>query len=154
MANVDYPNGFRAVQPQGQTLPMYTYLTKSNLSLHAGDAVQMLSGGTIDLAGAADETVLGVCQNNITAIAATQQKVLVVPALPSIVFSGQCSGTYTPVNAGESVDIEGTTGIQEINENAQATGVARIVGLELTEGNAVGANARVLFTWAKSQFTP
>lgn len=154
MANPDRPAGFIAVQPQGQTLPMYEYMTKSNLSLAPGDAVILLSGGTVDIATSSSTGILGVCQSKITAVSATQQKVLVVPALPHIVFAGQCSGTYSPVNAGESVDIEGTTGIMEINEDAQSTGVARIVGLEKSEGNAAGANARVLFTWAKSQFAP
>ena len=152
MANVDRPAGFMAVQPQGTTLPMYTYWLKSNVSVSPGDALLMTSNGIVDIALAASTAILGVCQSKITAIAATRQKVLVVPALPSIVFSGQCSGTYTPVNAGESVDIEGATGVMEINEDAQSTGVARIVGLEATEGNDNGANARVLFTWAKSQF--
>jgi hypothetical protein len=153
MANVDNPNGFRAIAPDGTTLPQYTYFTKSNLSLNPGDAVILLSTGVIDIASATSAAILGVCQGKVTAEAGVQKKVLVVPALKNIVFSGQCSGTYSPVNAGESVDIEGTTGIMEIDENAQDIGVARIVGLEGGINNAVGANARVLFTWAKSQWT-
>jgi hypothetical protein len=123
------------------------------LSLNPGDAVILLSTGVIDIASATSAAILGVCQGKVTAEAGVQKKVLVVPALKNIVFSGQCSGTYSPVNAGESVDIEGTTGIMEIDENAQDIGVARIVGLEGGINNAVGANARVLFTWAKSQWT-
>lgn len=153
MANVDRPNGFTAIAPNGLTLPMYEYYTQSNLSLSPGDAVIMNSNGTLNIAGAASASIFGVCQSKVTAVAGTQKKVLVVPALPDIVFSGQCSGTYSPVNAGESVDIEGTTGIMEINEDAQSIGCARIVGLEGSINNAVGANARVLFTWNKSQWT-
>jgi hypothetical protein len=153
MANKDYPNGFKAIAPAGTTVPLYTYMTKSNLTLTPGDAVILLSTGVVDIAGAASAAILGVCQSAVTAQAGVQKPVTVVPALPSIVFSGQCSGTYSPVNAGESVDIEGTTGIMEIDENAQSVGVARIIGLEGGIENEVGANARVLFTWAKSQWT-
>lgn len=153
MANVDRPNGFTAVAPDGLTLPMYEFYTQSNLTLNPGDAVIMNSNGTVNIASAASTAIFGVCQSKVTAIAATKQKVLVIPANPNIVFSGQCSGTYTPVNAGESVDIEGTTGIMEINEDAQSVGVARIIGLEGGINNAAGANARVLFTWNKSQWT-
>jgi hypothetical protein len=153
MANKDYPNGFKAIAPAGTTVPMYPYYTKSNLTLNPGDAVILLSTGVVDIALAASTTILGVCQSKVAAEAGVQKQVNVIPALPSIVFSGQCSGTYSPVNAGESVDIEGATGVMEVDENAQSTGVVRIVGLEGGIDNAVGANARVLFTWAKSQWT-
>jgi hypothetical protein len=156
MPNVDKPNGFRAVSMLGAgsgAFPLFTGFTKSNLTLNAGDALIMLSNGTLDIALAASTTILGVCQTKVTAVAATRQKITFIPAADNIVFSGQCSGTYTPVNAGESVDIEGATGVMEINENAQVTGVARIVGLEGGLKNELGDNARVLFTWTKSQWT-
>lgn len=152
MANLDKPSGFRVAQNPG-SFPVYTANTKSNLSLNPGDALIMLSNGTLDIATAASTAIFGVCQSKITAVAATQQKCLYVPTLPTIVFSGQCSGTFTPVNVGEAVDIEGTTGIMEINEDAQSTGVVRLIGLEGGINNANGANARVLFIWNKSQFT-
>lgn len=156
MANVDNPNGFRVSMPAGTTIPMFEYYTKSNLALAVGDAVYLLSTGVVDImTSSINVGVLGVCQSAVTATAGVQKKVLVVPAYKDLVFSGQCSGTYTPVNAGETVDLEGTTGIMEVNENSQVASTAciRIVGLERSEGNAAGANARVLFTWAKSQWT-
>lgn len=153
MANVDRPNGFTAIAPDGLTLPMYEFYTQSNLSIQPGDPVIMNSNGTVNIAGAASAAIFGVCQSKVTGVTGTRQKVLVIPANPNIVFSGQCSGTYSPVNAGESVDIEGSTGIFEINEDAQSVGVARIIGLEGGINNAAGANARVLFTWTKSQWT-
>ena len=153
MANKDYPNGFKAIAPAGTALPLYTYNTKSNLSLSPGDAVILMSTGVVDIATASSAAILGVCQSKVTGETGVQKQVAVVPAYKDILFSGQCSGDYSPVNAGESVDIEGTTGIMEINENAQSAGVARIVGLEGGIDNAVGTNARVLFTWAKSQWT-
>lgn len=153
MANVDNPNGFRAVKSMsGSFIPTFSYMTKANIALKAGDAVIMLSSGLVDIALAASTTIFGVCQSTVTAESGVSKKVLIVPASKDIIFSGQCSGTYTPVNAGESVDIEGATGVMEVNEDAQSTGVVRIVGLEGGVNNAVGANARVLFTWPKSQW--
>ena len=153
MANVNNPNGFRAVKSlSGSYLPTFSYMTKTNVAIKAGDAVIMLSNGTIDIALAASATIFGVSQSTLTAESGVSKKILVVPASKDIVFSGQCSGTYTPVNAGESVDIEGATGVMQVNEDAQSTNVLRIVGLEGGLNNAVGANARVLFTWCKSQW--
>jgi hypothetical protein len=156
MANLDNPNGFRAIMPAGTVLPMFEYYTKSNVALAPGDAVYLLSTGVVDIMTASINVgVLGVCQSKVTAEAGVQKKVLVLPAYKDIVFSGQCSGTYSPVNAGETVDLEGTTGIMEVNENSlvASTACIRIIGLEQGIDNAVGANARVLFTWAKSQWT-
>ena len=153
MANLDRPSGFRAVANLGGgAIPMYPATVASNVSLAPGDAIIMLSGGNVTIATSSSTGILGVCQTPITAIAATTQKILYVPAMDGIVFEGQCSGTYTPVNAGESVDIEGTTGIMEINEDAQSTGVARLLRLADELDNANGANARVQFTWARSQW--
>lgn len=152
MANIDKPAGFRVASMPG-CFPVFTAKLKSNVSVSPGDALIMQSTGALDIATASSAAIFGVSQSKITAIAATQQDCLYVPALPTILFSGQCSGTFTPVNVGESVDIEGTTGIMEVNEDAQSVGCVRIVGLEGNVKNANGANARVLFVWNKSQFT-
>ncbi|NJL70762.1 MAG: hypothetical protein HC888_03710 [Candidatus Competibacteraceae bacterium] len=106
----------------------------------------------MSIALATSTRIFGVCQSAITAIATAQQKILYVPALPSILFEGQCSGTMTPVNMGETADIEGATGVMEINENAQSTNVLRLVKLADGLNNAAGANARVLFNWVASAF--
>jgi hypothetical protein len=155
MANVDKPNGFRAVQMRGAgsgAFPLYTAWTDSNVTLNAGDAVTLLSDGTVAIATSSSTAIFGVCQTKVTGVTGVRQKITYIPAADTIGWSGQCSGTYSPVNAGESVDIEGATGVMEVNEDAQSTGVARIVGLEGGLKNAAGANARVLFTWAKSQW--
>jgi len=152
MANIDKPAGFRVASMPG-SFPIFTGMMVSNVSVSPGDAIVVTTNGVLAVATASSAAILGVAQSKITAIAATQQSCMYVPALPTILFSGQCSGTYTPVAVGAAVDIEGTTGIMEINENAVAVGVARIVGLEGGINNANGANARVLFVWNKSQFT-
>lgn len=153
MPNLDNPNGFRAVKSlSGSFIPTFEYMTQANLALQPGDAVILNSGGTVNIAGAASPAIFGICQSRVTAESGVSKKVLIVPASRDLVFEGQCSGTFTPVNVGEAVDIEGTTGIMEINEDAQSVGVAQILGLAKGLDNAAGANARVLFTWKKSQW--
>lgn len=155
MANVDKPNGFRAHSMMGAgtgAFPLFTGTTDSNVSCVPGDPLFLTSDGTITVASASSTGIYGVAQQALTGATGVRKSIKFIPAIDSIVWSGQCSGTYTPVNAGESVDIEGSTGIFEINEDAQSIGCARIVGLEGGLNNAAGANARVLFTWAKSQW--
>ena len=153
MSNVDNPNGFRAVKSlSGSYIPTFEYMTKANLALTAGDAVIMLSNGTVDIATASSPAIFGVCQNSVTAESGVSKRVLVVPASRDLIFEGQCSGTFSPVNVGEAVDIEGTTGIMEINEDAQAVGVAQIIGLAKGVDNKAGAFAHVFFVWKKSQW--
>lgn len=153
MANADNPNGFKVAKTlSGSPIPMFTFYTTSNLSLNPGDAVVMLSTGVLNIADATSAAIFGVAQSKITGETGVQKKCLVVPASRDLIFSGQCSGTFTPVNVGEAVDIEGSTGAMEINENAQSVGVAQLIGLEPGLENANGANARVLFVWKKSQW--
>lgn len=153
MANVDNPNGFRAIKSlTNSAIPLFTFYTTSNLTVNPGDAMTMLSTGVLDIATDASPAIFGVCQSKLTGETGVQKKCLIVPASRDIVFEGQCSGSFTPANVGEAVDIEGGTGVMEINENAQSVGVAQIIGLGKGLNNAAGTNARVLFTWKKSQW--
>lgn len=147
MANIDRPCGFRAVvNLGGGAIPMYPAKVKIGTSLRPGDAIIKLSGGTVDIATASSAKIYGVNQSEVVGGAALVN-CLYVPATPSILFEGQTSGTYTPVNEGETCDIEGTTGIMEINEDAQSVNVVRLFKLADEIDNAAGANARVLFTF-------
>ena len=152
MANIDKPAGFRVAQMPG-SFPVYTGKTTNNLSLTPGDAIVRLPTGSITIASAISTAILGVCQSKITGIPNTQQDVLYVPALPTILFSGQCSGTPVEATIGKKCDIEGTSGIMELNEDLASTKVAQIVGFEGGVKNTMGAHARVLFVWASSRWT-
>lgn len=153
MANVDAPHGFVPEYMLGSNgaIPMLEVLLGSNAGVQKGDPVARLTTGLAALATSSSTEILGVAQETITAIAATRQNVMIVPALESIVFSGQCSGTAAITDIGEDVDIEGTTGICEINEDASSTGVVHVLGLK--PGSAWGANAELLFVWGKSSFS-
>jgi hypothetical protein len=150
MANVDRPNGARVV-PFGRTIPTVRRQLKIGVSVVPGDWLIMLSNGTVDIALSTSAALYGVAQTPVVGSAALED-IDLVPALKDLVFEMQCSGTYSPVNAGEVCDIEGATGVMEANENAQSTGVLQIVGLANEIDNAAGANARILVTVAKSQW--
>jgi len=150
MANVDNPSGFKPYKIDGGgTFPLYEGTVQTSVSLAEGDALGIDSGYVV-LAGATSTAILGVAAMPITGAAGVYPKIRYVPALEAITFTGQCSGTLTQALIGTKVAIEGTTGIQEINEDG-TTSVAVIVGLK--KGSALGANAEVEFKWIKSAFT-
>lgn len=156
MANVSNPNGFRAVKYNGSgTFPMYTYNTKSNLTLNPGDAVIMLTNGTIDKAVVGSTAIFGVCQTAVVAVAATRKQITVIPALPDIVFAGQYGASKdssSNPNWGTSIDINGASGAMLLTTTT-GQGVARILGLEPALDNVAGTYSRVLFVWNKSQWS-
>lgn len=152
MANVDNPNGFMYEGSKTGTgsAPLIEVTTKSALTLAEGDAVIILTTGLIDIAASTSGQLYGVAAEPVTGATGVQKKVLVYPALRTAIFSGQTSGTMAQTDIGEAVDIEGTTGIMEVNENASTEGVIQIIGLK--PGSAVGANARVLFSILRSSY--
>lgn len=154
MANVDNPNGFRAVRTlNGSCIPILPKYGKANTNFNVGDAVIIgAADGLIDVALPSSTAIYGVCVCKSVAEAGVSKEIQFVPASKDIIFEGQCSGTYAVTYDGDYVDIEGTTGIMEINENSSTYGVAQIVCMAPAPDNAVGANARVHFKWAASSF--
>ena len=156
MANTNNPNGFKAVKYNGgSAFPMYTYNTKSNLSLSPGDAVILLTNGTIDKAVVGSTAIFGVCQTSVVAVAATRKQITIIPAIPDIVWSGQygaSKNSSSNPNWGTSIDINGASGAMLLTTTT-GQGVARILGLEPALDNAAGAYSRALFVWNKSQWS-
>lgn len=153
MANPSTGKGFRwAFSTDGHAPMMLKATLKSNVALVPGDAVEMTTAGLLICATATSSNIFGVCQQKVTATATAQQSILIIPAADNYVWEGQCSGTFAQTCLGLGVDIEGATGTMEINENATSVKAALIVGLSGAQAgtNALGANARVYFTWIKS----
>ena len=153
MANVDNPSGFVVARSNSVVVPLVKGTTGSNVTLADGDFVTMLTTGLIALATSSSATLHGLCVKPVTGAAGVGKECWVVPALETIEFEGQCSGTMAQTDIGEACDIEGTTGIMEVNEDANSTAVIRITGLANGLKNAVGANARVRFVVNKSSYT-
>lgn len=153
MANVDNPSGFVVARSNSVVVPMVKGTTASNVTLADGDLVIMLTTGLISIALNTSTSIHGLCVKPVTGAAGVQKECWFVPALETIEFEGQCSGTMAQTDIGEACDIEGTTGIMEVNEDANSTAVIRITGLANGLKNAVGANARVRFVVNKSSYT-
>ena len=150
MANVDNPHGFVPYAVDGGgTFPLYEGTLQTSVTVAEGDALGKLSGYVV-LADATSTGILGVAAHGVTGAAAVYPTILYVPASPNITFTGQCSGNLTQGLIGTKVGIEGTTGIQEIDEDG-TTSVAIII--KLKGGSALGTNAEVEFKWVKSDFT-
>ena len=157
MANRDNPKGFWWVKSlmSGEASPITVDVPiTASTTIAVGDAVILSSGyGTVALytSGA----IYGVAVEAIATTASgagSTGTIKVIPALPWYVFRGQCEGTYAITVNGTSVDIEGATGVMEINENATTEKVVRVIGLSDLPNNAIGANSVVDFVWARSQY--
>jgi hypothetical protein len=151
MANPDSAYGFDVFKRLGGAdVPIETMTTESNVTLAVGDAVAIdTATGLLRLAVAGDTALAGVSTCKITGVAATRATATFVPAISDIVFHGQCSGTPTQASVGDTCDIEGATGVMEVNENGSTTDVIQIVGFH--PSTSIGLNAQVLFTIVKSQ---
>lgn len=147
MANRDNPCGFKVHKCDLPAIPTGEGILKNGVTITAdgdgADAVILGTDGYLDIALATSTSILGIAQYTATGDGST--KVRYTKAIPGVEFEGQCSGTMAQTNIGQACDIEGTTGIMEINENASSTGV--VLPIALKGDSAVGANARLVFVF-------
>lgn len=149
MSNTDNPNGFNVVKTLSGGPPTIVEVpVATTQTLAKGDPVY-LSSGQVTIAASSTGAIFGVMAQDAASLTANTL-VKVYAACENNIFEGQCSGTFARSIIGTSVDIEGTTGIFEINENATTELVARIIGWN--SNDEVGANTRVQFIWARSSF--
>ena len=149
MANKDNPNGFKPTYTLSGGPPAIVYIPVANAqTLAKGDAITLASG-LVAISTTTSGTIDGVmAAPSVTAT--TNTLVPVYVANSDTVFEGQCSGNSAIALIGTSVDIEGTTGIMEVNENATTEAVLRII--EMHPSDSLGANGRVRFVVEKSAF--
>ena len=145
MANIDNPAGFR---PLGSLAPAREYTASATIA--NGDLLAIVSGKVLPFAVGTHDLAVGVA-----AEAAANAETLLVWDAPDQEFIGQVSGTYVKAtHDGASMDPEGTTGIMEVNENAEVwmglTCKRHYVGD--VDSVDVGANSRVVFLVTKHQF--
>tara|TARA_Y100001937_G_scaffold82528_1_gene111667 strand:+ start:30 stop:488 length:459 start_codon:yes stop_codon:yes gene_type:complete len=146
MANYDNPNGFRPVSFPART---NVYTVKAATTVTKGDALGITSGvvlpyATGDGSGSTHTTVIGVAAESGSGGDEIQ-----VYDDPSTEFEGQCSGTFAATLVGTAVDLEGTTGIMEVDENGSTNDIAVILGhYPLPGSEDIGANSRVKVVFA------
>jgi len=153
MANIDNPNGFKFIYSMlGHGELVEGDRVASGGAIAKGDAL-IISATVPDvqIAVATSGLLHGVAAQDV-ATGTTQVPIWYYPALPWNVFEGQCSGTFATTIITTDVDIEGTTGIMEVNENATTEGVIQIIGYD--PNSAVGANTRVYFFILRSSWMP
>ena len=138
MANPDVPNGFR---PVGKEPKIGYYPIAASQTYVYGDML-VRSAGQVTRATAASAILLGAAADAQTTPAANTM----IPVYddPNQEYIGQCSGTVQDSELPKTCDIEGTSGIMEIDENAVATNVIRIERRHPDSENNV-ANAKVFF---------
>lgn len=151
MANPDVANGFSFERRIGSSgaVSLEERYTISNGTIAAGDALA-LTGGLLRVALNTDVKLFGIAAESITGVAATRQKVAFYPALPDVVFSGQCDGDASESDLGAHKGIVGTTGIQEVDSAGSTTSVLNVCGLK--DGSTWDSHARFLFTIRRSSF--
>jgi hypothetical protein len=161
MANPDNPVGFDVVGTlDGGAIKKSTGYLNSTQTIAVGDPL-ILSSGRVSVAAATSGSLLGVCapQLGVTTLGVN---VFTTPAQDTAilyydarhVFAGQCSGTYANTYKDALCDVEGTTGIFEVNENATTESCIQIID-EITgnyrgrTGLTTGANSIVKFKIVK-----
>jgi hypothetical protein len=157
----DNPRGFSAKTnlAGGMAMPMWEGLLLSNQGIANGD-ILFASAGYLRGSATTDKLPVGVAVTTNATSVTTNPKILFYPAIDSIVFTGQCSGTPTQATIWTVVDYEGASGasagvatrsIQEINEDATTNKQLNIIGLD--PQSSMGANVELLFIFARSKFT-
>jgi len=152
MANKDLANGFNI--PKG--VPYYAprvWPATASQTFTRGDMVYLDSAGRITIATATTAAVSGVSYTPV--VSSTAGDDVWVFDNPMQEFEGQCSGSgaladpYTCATLASCFDIEGTTGIMEINEDANSYDMIHIIGVGTDPAtgvkSAVGANQRKIF---------
>jgi hypothetical protein len=151
MANTDNPNGFTFVRSlSGKTgTPLVEVPLATTQTVTKGDALA-LSTGQATIAASSSGQIYGVAAESKTTTTSTAQ-ILMYPATPDNLFEAQCEGTYAASMIGTACDIEGTTGIMEVNEDATTEKVFMI--MEANSESEIGANTRVRGIFVRSSYT-
>jgi len=151
MANTDKPNGFR---PVDEIYQPRKWPVAGSEAIAVGDIVALDAAGRVALVTTATTEVMGVAATPVLVTAAAGDDIFVYDN-PLQHFEGQCSGSgaladpYTHVTLASCFDMEGTTGIMEIDEDDHATDLIKVIGVGTDPGtgeeSAVGANQRKIF---------
>lgn len=156
MANTDNPNGFSLVKTgHGQMAPLNMPVAASQ-TIAKGDAVILVSG-LITIAVVTSPQIYGVANAAIITGASPSRitdRIPIYPATPDNIFEGQASGSSVATLVGTDVDIEGATGVMEVNENATTEQVFRVIELvsDFDPTRAIGLNDRLRGYFIRSSY--
>lgn len=152
MANVDSAHGFNVEGSfiAGAGIPQWKGRVRAGSTFTIGDPIRF-SNGLMGICAATD-IVAGVSAQPCASLAEGTE-VKYVPAFPWIIFSGQTSGALTLTQLHTVCDMEGTTGIFEVNEDANTNKTLRIIGRKDVGNTSLGTWAHVYVVFLKSIWT-
>jgi hypothetical protein len=136
MANRDNPSGFKWIRSAAGNTPLVDVVTLAG-TVAKGDALVNGGSGTYTIALSNSGTIHGVA----AMAGVSGDEIDMYAAGPQNEFEAQCSSTFAATMNGYAVDIEGTTGIQEVNEDGTTEKVFQITGYN--HNDSIGANTRV-----------
>lgn len=154
MANIDNPNGFKFEQSLVGHAELVKGVQAISNVIAKGDAVieSGATAGQIAVAASTSGLLMGVAAGAVTTGAGATGEIWFYPAVPWLIFSGQTSGSFALTSVYAVCDIEGTTGIMEVNEDASTESVLYILGMR--DDSVVGTWARVYFMILRSSYYP
>ena len=132
---------FRPFGPSGGYPHTESLVVATGATIAIGDPVIYNGSGLIAVGTATSPSFAGVAASSCSSAAAGTE--IDVYNDPDQEFLVACSGTPTQAMAGNFVDVEGTTGAFECNENASTYRVVQIVGFAPGESTGSGASVRV-----------
>ena len=187
MANQDAPFGFRAVRMQGSgpsTNGQTQYLVANGYgtAIFQGDPVEMVAGGTLEVANGVADVVVGVF-NGVNYVDVNTRKPVwsnyhaantssydgIIKAFvqddPNQLFEVQVSGAMANANIGETANLVYTAGSThsgtskaEVNSETFSTGAntaVKIVGISGDPENSdlTANNANIIIKWNKHLYS-
>jgi hypothetical protein len=150
MANVDSAHGFIVEGSfiAGAGIPQWKGRVLAGQTIAIGDPISFSAGGCrVSTAG---DAVAGISVDPCASLAAGTE-IEYVPAFPWIVFSAQTSGVFSNGNIMSLSDIEGSTGIFEVNEDSNTYGTVRVIARKDVGNTSIGTWAEVLLVFQRTQ---
>ena len=148
MANPNNAFGFEVLQTEGKENRVRKYAKTAGTALYPGDAVKLVSAGTVSIAAAGDQ-IVGVC-SEYRAAADTEVNVYDDPHME---FFAQCSADFAAADVGQNANIVANaadTTLKQSNHTIDSASFGtesakqfKILGLLAKGENAVGSYAMV-----------
>ena len=140
-------------EPALPLLTTRTFLTDANQDIKVGDPVTLV-GGYVQKAAASSTALLGVSALSVKSSTGEHLPISVWVGDDKNEFFGKCSGAPAITLQGATCDIEFSSGIPLVNEDATSTNVLLIVGKHPEDSwETVGTRVRFKINPAHSQYT-
>lgn len=149
MANANNPFGFALIKTEGKECRVKKYAKTTGAALFPGDAVKLVSAGTVSVAAAGD-AIVGIAAEYVASAGAE----IMVYDDPEAEFMVQCEGgAFAAADVGQNINIAANAGDSTLKQSNHTVDIAtlattsthqfKILGLMDRGENAVGNYAIV-----------